>query len=91
MRGYFFYAGTDYLRYIVFRLEFRVPIRWSVATVGDPQAVEDFQATDEGGQRTVVVNLKTKALGNFRLPFRLTAQGSAVAGEAVGTVVGQKR
>lgn len=66
----------------VFRLELRVPSRWSVASIGDPAAVDNFQTTDADGARTITVSLKSKALGAFRLPFRLTAPGSAAAGEA---------
>jgi hypothetical protein len=66
----------------VFRFELRVPTRWSIASIGDGTAVEDFQTRDDGAVRAITVNLKSKALGNFRLPFRFTAPGSAAAGEA---------
>ncbi len=65
----------------VFRFEIRVPSRWSVASIGDPGAVEDFQSADSNGIRTIAVSLKSKALGAFRLPFKLTAEGSAASGE----------
>ncbi len=65
----------------VFQLRFQVPERWNVTSVGDQTTVEDFQTTQEGGLRTIAVSLKSKALGTFRLPFKLTAQGSAVEGE----------
>jgi hypothetical protein len=64
----------------VFRLEFRVPAGWSVASVGDPATTEkEFQTSEDG--RTISVSLKSKALGAFRLPFRLTRDGSARPGE----------
>jgi hypothetical protein len=67
----------------VFRLELRVPARWSVASMGDPSTVENFQAVDgPDGVKAIAVNLKSRALGAFRLPFRLTAAGSGAAGEA---------
>jgi hypothetical protein len=65
----------------VFRLEIRVPARWNVDSVGDAATVDDFQTADADGVRTITVSLKSKALGTFRLPFRLTAPGSAAAGE----------
>ncbi len=65
----------------VFRLEIRVPGRWTVASIGDPGMVEDFQTSDAGAARTITVSLKTKGLGAFRLPFKLTAPGSAATGE----------
>ena len=65
----------------VFRLEFRVPEGWSVAEVGSDETVEEFQAEDAGGQRTVSVSLKSKAMGAFQLPFRLVRSGSATPGE----------
>lgn len=67
----------------VFRFEIQVPARWSVASVGDEATVEDFQTSDgPEGLRTIAVNLKSKALGAFRLPFRLVAGGSASQPEA---------
>ncbi len=65
----------------LFRLEFRVPSRWNIASIGDPSTVEDHPTRDADGQRTVTVNLKAKAMGVFRLPFKLTAAGSAAEGE----------
>ncbi len=65
----------------LFRLEFRVPSRWNIASIGDPSTVEDHPARDADGQRTITVNLKAKAMGLFRLPFKLTAAGSAAEGE----------
>ena len=68
----------------VFRLELRVPARWSVAEIGTESAVEDFQiAEGTDATKTITVNLKSKALGAFRLPFRLTAEGSAAQPEVV--------
>ncbi|MGQ9592507.1 MAG: hypothetical protein ACUVYA_19690, partial [Planctomycetota bacterium] len=67
----------------VFRFEIRVPARWNVFSVGDEATVEDFQTSDGPGEvRTIAVNLKSKALGAFRLPFRLVASGSASQPEA---------
>jgi len=65
----------------VFRFDIRVPSRWSVESVGEEGKVEDFQTTDSGDVRTIQVSLKSKGIGNFRLPFHLTADGSAVTGE----------
>lgn len=79
----------------VFRFEIRVPTRWNVASVGDEATVEDFQTSDGGDdQRTIAVNLKSKALGAFRMPFRLTAGGSASEPEATHSppvVVGSRQ
>jgi hypothetical protein len=67
----------------VFRLEIKVPPRWSWDSVRDPSTAVDYPETiDAGGVRTIVLNLKSKALGAFRLPLRLTAPGSANPGEA---------
>ncbi len=62
----------------LFRLEMRVPERWSVASIGAPNTVdEDFQVGDPtDGKKTITVSLRAKALGAFRLPFRFTAEGS---------------
>jgi hypothetical protein len=67
----------------VFRLELRVPRRWNVAEIGEPGTIEDFQSTtsDPDDTRTVTVNLKTRVLGDFRLPFRFIADGSASQNE----------
>lgn len=61
----------------LFRLEFLVPKRWSPDEIGDAATVENYQFTDGAELRTITVNLKSRALGGFRLPFRLTAPGSA--------------
>ena len=67
----------------VFRLVLKVPARWNVAQVGAENTVEDVQTAESpDGLKTITVNLKSKALGAFKLPFRFTAQGSAAAGEA---------
>ena len=66
----------------IFRVEMRVPARWSVDSVGEPGTVDDFQTSDAAGVRSITASLKTRALGTLRLPFRLTAPGSAAAGEA---------
>jgi len=58
-----------------------VPARWAVASVGDAGTVEDHQTAEADGVRTVTVNLKSRAIGALRLPFRLTAPGSAAPGE----------
>ena len=66
----------------IFTLKLKFPARWDVSSVGDPQTIEDFQApTDPDGTKTLTVNLKNKAIGDFRLPFKLTASGRAVPGE----------
>lgn len=67
----------------VFRLQLRVPSRWTVASVGEETTVEDFQTEDDGaGVLTITVSLRSKALGNFRLPLKLTAQGTSTTDEA---------
>ncbi len=66
----------------VFRVTFKVPARWNVVTIGADNAVEDVQTAEaEGGLKQITVNLKSKALGAFKLPFKFTAQGSAAAGD----------
>ncbi|MFN0057503.1 MAG: hypothetical protein ACKVX7_03525 [Planctomycetota bacterium] len=64
----------------VFVLQFQVPQVWTVQQVGEPQQIEDFQASDAEGQRTVTVNLRARALGNLRVPFRLTRAGGVREG-----------
>ena len=65
----------------VFRLLLKVPARWNIVQIGAENAVEDAQASEErDGLKTIAVNLKSKALGAFKLPFKFTAQGSAAAG-----------
>ncbi|HYG77335.1 MAG TPA: hypothetical protein VEK08_20180 [Planctomycetota bacterium] len=65
----------------VFTLKLKFESRWDVASVGDAQTVEDFQVATEGAYKTLTVNLKNKALGNFRLPFKLSGPSRASAGE----------
>ncbi len=61
----------------VFIVALAVPERWSVEEVGSPQDVEDFQISDpDSGLRTITVNLRARQLGAFKLPFKLTAEGS---------------
>ncbi|MCZ6795781.1 MAG: hypothetical protein O7J95_19410 [Planctomycetota bacterium] len=67
----------------LFTLEMRVPARWSVVEVGNPETVEDFQvAAVEGDLKAITVNLKNRALGQFQLSFKLSAEGSASATES---------
>jgi len=66
----------------VFSLALRVPERWSVEEIGDPSTVDDFQSSEVADTlRTITVNLKSRQLGTFRLPFKLTADGSATPGQ----------
>jgi len=65
----------------VFRLSLAFPLGWEVESIGDPATVEEFQVEDEAARRIVRVNLRSKALGAFRLPFRLVREGTARAGE----------
>ncbi len=62
----------------LFRLQLGVPERWNVASMGAPNSVEDYQVSgpDANGERVITVSLKKKEIGDFRLPFRLTAEGS---------------
>ena len=67
----------------VFIVALAVPERWSVEEIGSPQDVEDFQISDpDSGLRTITVNLRARQLGAFKLPFKLTAEGS-IGGEKV--------
>ena len=67
----------------VFIVALVVPERWSVEEIGNPQDVEDFQISDpDSGLRTITVNLRARQLGDFKLPFKLTAEGS-IGGEKV--------
>jgi hypothetical protein len=69
----------------LFRLELRVPEAWRVEEIGEPSTVEDHQTSaPEGGLRTITVNLKGRALGSFRLPFRLSAAPGSAAEAAYG-------
>ena len=67
----------------IFQAKLKFPARYEVASVGEPQTVEDFQAALEGAEKILTVNLKNKALGNFRLPFKLTAPGRAAPGDLI--------
>ena len=61
----------------VFIVALSVPERWSVEEIGSPQDVEDFQISDpDSGLRAITVNLRARQLGAFKLPFKLTAEGS---------------
>ena len=61
----------------VFTVALVVPERWSVEEIGDPSDVEDFQISEPAdGARTITVNLRIRQLGDFSLPFKLTAEGS---------------
>ena len=81
----------------VFSISLRVPQRWSVEEIGDASTVDDNQSSEVADNlRTIAVNLKSRQLGMFRLPFKLTADGSAATGEktvwppiVVGTVQDQ--
>jgi len=66
----------------VFRVQLKVPSRWSVVSLGDAGSVEDFQTADDAGVRTITASLKSRAIGAFRMPFRLSAPGTAAAAEA---------
>ncbi len=65
----------------LFQIALRVPSGWEVESIGDPAAVEEFQVEDGTGGRTIRVSLRSRALGTFRLPFRLVREGTARAGE----------
>ena len=61
----------------MFIVALAVPERWSVEEIGSPQDVEDFQISDpDSGLRAITVNLRARQLGAFKLPFKLTAEGS---------------
>lgn len=64
----------------IFIVKLKFPSRWEPASVGDQATVEDFQVATEGAYKVLTVNLKNQALGEFRLPFRLTASGSGTPG-----------
>mgnify|MGYP007030114677 CR=1 FL=1 len=63
----------------IFVVRLKFPARWEPASVGDKATVEDFQVATEGAYKVLTANLKNQALGEFRLPFRLTAPGSGTA------------
>jgi len=65
----------------VFALKLKFENRWDVASVGDAQTVEDFQTAADGAYKILTVNLKNKALGNFRLPFKLSGPSRAAPGQ----------
>lgn len=64
----------------IFTTKLKFAGRWEVASVGDPQSIEDFQTVADGPEKILTVNLKNKAIGAFRLPFKLTGPGSATPG-----------
>jgi hypothetical protein len=65
----------------IFALKLKFNARWEVASVGDPKTVADFQPAPDGNDKILTVNLKDIAIGNFRLPFKLTSSGHATPGE----------
>ncbi len=65
----------------IFTAKLKFPGRWEVASVGTPETIEDFQTAPDGTDKILTVNLKNKAIGDFRLPFKLTAPGRAAPGE----------
>lgn len=65
----------------IFQLAIRIPAGWEVESIGDPRAVEEYRTVDDEEGRTITVNLRSRALGNFSLPFRFVREGSARPGE----------
>ena len=65
----------------IFTAKLKFENRWEIVTVGDPQTVEDFQTVVDGQYKILTVNLKNKALGTFRLPFKLSGPSRASPGE----------
>src|SRR5262249_38928638 len=65
----------------VFALKLKFENRWDVASVGDAQTVEDFQTAADGTYKVLTVNLKNKAMGTFRLTFKLTGSSRATPGQ----------
>ncbi len=65
----------------IFTAKLKFPNRWDVASVGDPQTIEDFQVAVDGADKVLTVNLKNKAIGDFRLKFKLTSLGRATPGD----------
>jgi len=65
----------------VFTLRLKAEGRWEPVTIGEPATVEDFQTAAEGQYKVLTINLKNKALGAFRLPFKFTGPSRAAAGE----------
>lgn len=61
----------------VFSLEFQIPRGWTLLEVGDPNGVEDHRIENSEDVQRVIVDLKTRAIGEFVLPFRATRSGSA--------------
>jgi len=69
----------------IFALDLQVPDRWIVDTLGDDATVEDHERRDveeDAAFDRISVNLKNRAFGTFRLPFRFTAPDSAAATDA---------
>ncbi|MCY3023707.1 MAG: hypothetical protein NTW87_32400, partial [Planctomycetota bacterium] len=65
----------------IFTLRLKFENRWEPVTIGEPQTVEDFQTAADGQYKVLTVNLKNKAFGTFRLPFKLTGAGRAAPGQ----------
>lgn len=68
----------------IFGLRLQVPSVWRPISIGDEATVEDFQAAplaDDATRQIITVNLKQRAIGNFRLPFRFSREGRAAEGE----------
>ena len=65
----------------VFAMKLKIESRWEPVSIGDPQTVEDFQIATEGAYKILTVNLKNKALGTFRLPFKLSGPSRAAPGQ----------
>jgi hypothetical protein len=65
----------------VFKLHLKTDVRWEPLAIGDEKSVEDFQSVVEGAEKLLTINLKNRALGALRLPFKFTGPGRAAEGE----------
>lgn len=70
----------------IFSMQIEVPDRWQIVSIADDNnTVEDYQSHPEENRNVerIQVNLKSRAIGNFRLHFSLSAEGSARSGQHV--------
>ncbi|MEM7231946.1 MAG: hypothetical protein AAF517_07230, partial [Planctomycetota bacterium] len=79
------FVDYDITRAGIFRLELRIPRRWNVVEIGDDKTTADPQTTTPDAQasfQTITVKLKTRVIGNYRLPFLFSADGSSSTTES---------
>ncbi len=52
----------------IFKVSFKIPASLDIREVGSDQTVDDYSVVEENEQKTVTVNLASRAFGEFTLP-----------------------